>query len=301
MKHIFINLKRFEVARELGGVCDTNSPQIWIEDVLEECIALNLGRLEDVAMTFFLPEALIITAVNKLNQFAKEKTAYISVGCQGVYREDIKVGGNFGAFTTNFPATAAKTIGCDWTILGHSEERKHINGIIECCAAGHEMEDNAVDKLINKQVNCALAAGLKVLYCIGETAEEKGSGSFAEQSARIKVALEKQLRIGLHNTDIHCNNLAIGYEPVWAIGPGKIPPKADYINFVSTYIKDCMQDLYGMVPPVVYGGGLKEENAAEIASVKNIDGGLVALTRFSGNIGFYPQDLKKIIEKYIGM
>jgi triosephosphate isomerase len=92
--------------------------------------------------------------------------------------------------------------------------------------------------------------------------------------------------------------VVIGYEPIWAIGPGKLPPGAGYIDFVSSAIKEVVARRFHFDPTVVYGGGLKEENAAMIASVPGIGGGLVALTQFSGDIGFYPEQLMKIIEKY---
>jgi triosephosphate isomerase len=67
---------------------------------------------------------------------------------------------------------------------------------------------------------------------------------------------------------------------------------------VADYIKKTSKEIHGFTPPVVYGGGLKEENVEEIAGVKAIDGGLVALTKFTQPIGFDPQDLRIIIEKY---
>ncbi|VBB07739.1 triosephosphate isomerase [Lucifera butyrica] len=305
MKHIFVNLKRFEVARKFGGLCDVDIPEKWIQNVLEECINLGLGEISNTQISFLLPEALIIPAVNKLKEFPGEKTGMINIGCQGVHREDIKVGGNFGAFTTVFPATAAKTIGCEWAIIGHSEERKNIRDIMEhgLKSSGNypsEATSEAVNKLINKEVLAALGAGLKVLYCIGETANERGDGTFAEQAGRIKAVLQKQLQLGLHGAINGLgSNVAIGYEPIWAIGPGKTPPDAAYIDFVSSFIKAEVKKLYDSEIAVVYGGGLKEENAGDIAQVKNIDGGLVALTRFTGQVGFYSEDLKKIIDKYL--
>ncbi|MEG1134455.1 MAG: triose-phosphate isomerase, partial [Cellulosilyticaceae bacterium] len=74
---------------------------------------------------------------------------------------------------------------------------------------------------------------------------------------------------------------------------------AEYIAFVSAYIKETVQELYGFDIPVVYGGGLKEENAKMISDIATVDGGLVALTQFSGEIGFYAEDLRKIIDKYM--
>ncbi|AJQ28597.1 triose-phosphate isomerase family protein [Pelosinus fermentans] len=306
MKNIFINLKRFEVARSLGGLCDVDSPEKWITGLMGECIKLGLGTVADTQLSFLLPEALIIPAVNILKKFPMEETIAISIGCQGVHREDIKIGGNFGAFTTTLPATAAKAIGCEWAMIGHSEERRNMQSIME--AGLHKSKDSyadivsdTVNQLMNKEVLCALNTGLKVLYCVGETAEEKGNGSFEEQMPQIKAVLKKQLEIGLTGAgcELNNNNVVIGYEPIWAIGPGKTPPDKEYIAYVSRLIKDTVKELYGFEIPVVYGGGLKEENAAMIASIDTIDGGLVALTRFSGQIGFYMEDLKKIIEKYI--
>lgn len=306
MKNIFINLKRFEIARSLGGLCDIDSPEQWIAGIMDECIKLGVGKVAGTQISFFLPEALIIPAYNALRKFPVSETTAISIGCQGVHREDIKIGGNFGAFTTCLPATAAKVIGCGWAMIGHSEERKNIQSIIEeglnkCSNSSSDIVSYTVNQLMNKEVLCALGTGLKVLYCVGETAEEKGNGSFEEQMPQIKTVLQKQLEIGLNGvgSELNGNNFVIGYEPIWAIGPGKTPPDKEYIAYVSRLIKDTVKELYGFEIPVVYGGGLKEENAAMIASVDTIDGGLVALTRFSGQIGFYMKDLKQIIEKYI--
>jgi triosephosphate isomerase len=137
---------------------------------------------------------------------------------------------------------------------------------------------------------------------VGETLEEKGEGSFDEQKPRIEKVLRSQLNAGLKGIDewIGKRMITIGYEPIWAIGPGKIPPGEEYIGFVSAYIKSVLKQMYGVDFPVVYGGGLKEENAGMISGIDTIDGGLVALTRFSGDIAFEPDGLRRIINKYIG-
>ncbi len=307
MKDIFVNLKRFDVSRTLGGVCASDSPKLWIEWVLGECIGNGIGRLDGINVTFLLPEGLVITAVDKLSGYDAVETGSIKIGCQGVYREDVAKGGNFGAFTTNRPSAAAKALGCSCAIIGHSEERKDKLGImaqydpsvlVDGLAA--QKARKAVDEIINREVLCALDRDIRVLVCVGETEEEKGGGSFDEQKSRIEAVLGAQLETGLRGVKVkHRSDLVIGYEPVWAIGPGKVPPGKEYISFVSSRIKELACNVCGFKPDVVYGGGLKEENAGMIAEIDTLDGGLVALTRFSGEIGFYPDELKKIINKYI--
>lgn len=308
MTEIFVNLKRFDVPKSLGGICALDNPKHWIEKIIDESVELGIGSLENVNITYLLPEALIIPAIEKLSCYPEEQTFSISIGCQGVYRENVKPGGNFGAFTTNLPAAAAKNLGCTWTIIGHSEERKDKLGIIERYESFNndskysaELAAQAVDSLINQEVLCALDMGINVLLCIGETADERGNGSIEEQIPRIKKVLKGQLERGLNgvNEYLQKNKIVIGYEPVWAIGPGKTPPGAEYISFVSSYVKETVKEIYGVDITVVYGGGLKEENAAMISSIDTIGGGLVALTRFTGDIGFDVKDFKKIIEKYI--
>jgi len=98
---------------------------------------------------------------------------------------------------------------------------------------------------------------------------------------------------------LEAGRIVVGYEPVWAIGPGRVPPGPDYISIVSALIKQIVRENFDAEVAVVYGGGLKEENAALIAGIPTIDGGLVALTRFTGEIGFDVRELNSIIEKYL--
>ena len=308
MNEIFINLKRFDVPTGVGGICPIDNPGKWIEWVIEQSVQFGLGKMDDVRVTYLLPEALILQAATKLATYPDSDRTNIQIGCQGVYREDIQAGGNFGAFTTNLPAAAAANLGCTWSIIAHSEERKDKFDILARLDPAANENDQArkrandtLNTIINEEVICALKQNLNVLLCVGETAEERGDGEFEQQKPRIEAVLKDQLMLGLKGVDSieERADIVIGYEPRWAIGPGKTPPGGEYIGFVSAYIKSVVQQNYGFDPVVVYGGGLKEENAAMIASIDTIGGGLVALTKFTPPIAFEPEGLKTIIDTYL--
>lgn len=277
MKYIFLNLKRFDVPPEFGGVNRIASLKDWggyiVKNTQEQ---LKKYSPEETEFVMFFPEAHILSAAGALC-----KDSPIKLGCQSVYRENTAVGGNFGAFTTNRPASAAKALGCDTTVIGHCEERRDKAGIL---AAAELTDPVAVNLILNKEIKAATEQGLKVLYCIGETAEEQ---------ADWEDTLAMQLELGLEKVDR--SMVTIAYEPVWAIGPGKTPPDRDYIQKIAKFVKESTDGM-----PLVYGGGLKTDNAEMLASIPEIDGGLIALTRFSGEIGFYPDEYIEIIETYMG-
>ena len=124
---------------------------------------------------------------------------------------------------------------------------------------------------------------MDVLYCVGEKSEEQ---------ERWQEVLRAQLETGLDGVDM--SRVVIGYEPVWSIGPGKTPAGREYIEKIARFIKEVTGGA-----DVVYGGGLKTDNAEMLASIPEIDGGLIALTRFSGRIGFYPDEYLEIIALYL--
>jgi triosephosphate isomerase len=308
MPDVFVNLKRFDVPRSLGGLCPEENPKNWIQNVIRQTMELNLGHKQDLRLTYLLPEALIIPAMEQMESYSASEQGEFYLGCQGVHWNDVAPGGNFGAFTTSFPAAAAKAMGVDWAIIGHSEERRAKREIIQTYDPASvddgrlaEKAARAVDKLINLEIQRAFAQGIHVLFCLGESEDERGDGSFEEQKPRIKRALRDQLVHGLAGiTKYELNGcFAIGYEPIWAIGPGKTPPGREYIGFVSVFIEETVQEVFGFAPSIVYGGGLKKENASTIASVATLDGGLIALTKFTGEIGFDVEQLKEIIDTYL--
>ena len=277
MKHIFLNLKRFDVPVELGGVNRLAPVAEWGRAIVAGT-QQGLTGYDPAEAEFvdFFPEAHLIPAAA-----ARTADSRVELGCQGAFRADTAVGGNFGAFTTNRPAHAAAALGCGWVLIGHCEERNDKAGIL---AEAGVTDTAAVNRLLNQEVKAAQAAGLKVLYCIGEKSEE--------QEAWQQV-LGDQLAIGLDGTDK--SRVVIAYEPIWSIGPGKTPADKPYIEKIARFVKERTGGL-----DVVYGGGLKADNAAMLASIADIDGGLIALTRFSGEIGFYPEEYLEIIRLYLG-
>ena len=309
MPKIFVNLKRFEVPRRSGGLCPADNPVNWIESIIDQTVAFGLGSLESVQLVYMLPEGLVAAGAERVRRFDQSKTKNLAIGCQGVHWEDVRPGKNFGAFTTCLPAASAKNLGATWAIIGHSEERRAKLQVMQAFEPALQTDEAmrtranaAVNSLIQAEVLNALEDGLNVLMCVGETAEERGDGPLEEQKPRIEQVLKAQVKAGLRSVAVAGSgrDFAIGYEPIWAIGPGKTPPGKEYIAFVSSLIKAIGKESSDREPAVVYGGGLKEENASMISSIETIDGGLVGLTRFSGEVGFDVEGLRKIIEKYLG-
>ena len=240
MKHIFLNLKRFDVPAAYGGVNRIAELKDWGGYIVRNTQeALKRYDPEEVEFVQYFPEAHLLNAVA-----ARCEGSPVEVGCQSVYRMNTAVGGNFGAFTTNRPVSAMLAMGVNAAIIGHCE----------------------------------------VLYCIGEKDTELD---------RWDEVLREQLEVGLAGVDK--SKVVIGYEPIWSIGPGKTPAGREYIQKIARFVKEVTGGT-----PVVYGGGLKVDNAEMLASIPEIDGGLIALTRFQGQIGFYPDEYIEIIRTYLG-
>ena len=277
MKHIFLNLKRFDVPAALGGVNRIAPIESWGRYIVENTQeALKHYDPSEVEFVQYFPEAHLLGAMA-----ARQEGSPVQVGCQGVYRMNTAVGGNFGAFTTNRPVSAMKAMGVMHTIIGHCEERNDKMGIL---AEAGVTDTKAVNRILNQEIRLAVDAGMKVLYCIGEKDTELD---------RWDAVLKEQLEIGLEGVDK--SQVVIGYEPIWSIGPGKTPAGKDYITKIARFVKEVTGGI-----DVVYGGGLKVDNAQMLASIDEIDGGLIALTRFQGEIGFYPEEYVEIIPTYLG-
>lgn len=162
-----------------------------------------------------------------------------------------------GAFTGEIAPEMLLDCGCSWVIIGHSERRQLFN---------------EQDAFLNEKLRYALAAGLKVMFCIGETLDERESGA-------MDAVLERQLRHGLSGlTDEDFARVVVAYEPVWAIGTGKTasPEQAQEAHaFVRSVVRDMFGDRVADTLRIQYGGSVKPDNAAELISQPDVDGFLV--------------------------
>jgi len=164
----------------------------------------------------------------------------VSMGAQNVFYEDK------GAFTGEISCAMLKDLGVEYVIIGHSERRKYFS---------------ETDEIINKKIKKALEAGLKVIFCIGETAEERSAGKKNE-------VLQKQIGRGLAGIEFS-KNLNVAYEPVWAIGTGNncsVGEAKEAFDFIRKFVKDAR---------ILYGGSVKSENSGAYIKEAGADGLLV--------------------------
>jgi len=154
-----------------------------------------------------------------------------------------------GAFTGEISPKMIKSAGAKYVIVGHSERR----------AIFGETND-----MLNKKLKAALAEGLKVIFCIGETLEQK---------SKYKSVLKKQILEGFDGVE-NFDNVIIAYEPVWAIGTGKVATLDD-IAKVHKYIKTLVKDEFDVNLPILYGGSVKPSNSKDILALEDVGGVLI--------------------------
>ena len=279
MKHIYLNLKRFDIPGEFGGVNSLADIREYGAAVVS-AVQNSLSEYDRNAVDFtvYMPEAHILSAIG-----ARTENSPLQIGAQSVDRGDTAVGGNFGAFTSRRPASAVKALGCEAVMIGHCEERNEKRQLLTDAGVSDERASSIINKALSDEIRNAQNRGLKVLYCIGERSEEQD---------RWQEVLRDQIETGLSQADP--SRVVIAYEPVWSIGPGKTPADRPYIEKIARFIQTVQPGI-----DVVYGGGLKSDNAEMLASIPEISGGLIALTRFQGQIGFYPEEYLEIIRLYL--
>ena len=204
---------------------------------------INKGRL------IYCPPYTLISSFSK-----KFKNCQIGIGGQNCHESE-----SYGPYTGFVNSKMLKNIGAQFVIIGHSENR----------------EKGENDKLINLKIKSALEAKLKVIFCIGETLNQK-------LKKKTQSILSKQIEIGLDKVK-NKSKIFIAYEPVWAIGTGIVPKSKELLKTVK-FIKSKFKD---KSPKVLYGGSVNPQNIKNLKEINNIDGFL---------IGGASQNAKKFID-----
>lgn len=225
------------------------------EDFLSKFIPA-VSSVNDVDIVIAPPFTSLHTAAGKL------KGSNIQLSAQDVYFEAE------GAYTGEVSSKMLLDIGCSQVIIGHSERRQYFN---------------ETDDFLNKKVKAAKEAGLNVIFCIGESLEEREAGKTFD-------IIKREIEGGLK--DVDSNNMVIAYEPIWAIGTGVTATPAQ-AQEAHAYVRDMLKNLYGDKANemrILYGGSVKPENIKELMAQPDVDGGLV------GGASLKPDSFEKIIK-----
>lgn len=210
---------------------------------------LNEARAIDRAAARFPKVQVALAPPATLLYRMREAVDLIGVGGQDCHAKES------GAFTGDVSASMLKDAGADFTIVGHSE-RRTLHG--------------ESDADVKEKAEAALAAGLSVILCVGETEAERDAG-------RAEAVVGSQLEGSCPRGDGAPDKLSVAYEPVWAIGTGRVP-SVDDVAAMHKSIREKLVDLYGeggAEVRILYGGSVKAENAAELLAVPEVGGALV--------------------------
>ncbi len=213
--------------------------------VLVQEIVAEVGRSNDVDVVVCPP----FTSLESVGKALDGST--VKLGAQNMHHEAS------GAYTGEISASMLRSLFASYVILGHSERRTYF----------HEN-----DKFINQKVLAALKNQLKPILWVGETLAERESGS------TLKV-VQNQVEANLEGVSKEqALSLVVAYEPVWAIGTGKVATTAQ-AQEVHAFIRSLLVKLFGdaiaQKVRILYGGSMKPSNAPELLAQKDIDGGLI--------------------------
>ena len=192
---------------------------------------INKGRL------IYCPPYTLISSFLK-----KFENCLIDIGAQNCHESD-----DYGSHTGFINPRMIKSVGANYVILGHSENRKK----------------GETDKLINLKIKSAIKAKLKVIFCIGETLTEKKRG-------KTRSILSKQINLGLDKIKKK-SNIFVAYEPVWSIGTGNIPRS----NELEKTIEFIKKKFKGKSPKILYGGSVNPQNISYLKKINSLDGFLI--------------------------
>ncbi|MFT5513052.1 MAG: triosephosphate isomerase [Bacteroidia bacterium] len=221
---------------------DLNDGFLLLKEILGEVKEAELGKCD---VHIYAPFTHLKIFHNSLNGSG------IVLGAQNVHQE------SSGAYTGEISADMLASIPVESVLIGHSERRAYYN------------ETNAI--LANK-INAALNSGLKVIYCFGETLEEREGGD------HFNVVKQQIVEGTDHLTEGQWANVTLAYEPVWAIGTGKTAT-AEEAQEIHAYTRKVLMDISSSViaseTRILYGGSVKPNNAGQLFSMEDIDGGLI--------------------------
>jgi len=213
---------------------------------LVEEISLAIGKQTDVGVAVCPPFTALEASAKAL-----EDSTNIQLGAQNMYPKAE------GAFTGEISPLMLRDLFCTFVILGHSERREYFN---------------ESDEFINEKVLAALESSLKPILCVGEKLDER-------EADRTREVIKTQLAGGLKDVQAEqADNVVIAYEPVWAIGTGKVATP-EMAQAVHAFIRSELIALFGEAAAqkirLLYGGSMKPENASELLDQPDIDGGLI--------------------------
>jgi len=197
------------------------------------------------------------TAVRGVSEIFEKREGFSSGGQDFYIKEE-------GAFTGEIAPSMLKDAGAVYGLTGHSE-RRHVLG--------------EGDEYVGQKTAYGLEAGLKVVFCIGETIEERRGG-------KVEEVLERQIRIGLKDvpTDVAPEDLSVAYEPVWAIGTGEVAGPEEILD-AHAVTRKILISIFGDKANkirILYGGSVKPSNCSEIIALDNVDGVLVGGASLDG-------------------
>lgn len=206
-----------------------------------EVLAPFVPGFDDRIQPFVIPP---FTAIREVKQ-ALSRTR-IKVGAQNMHWAD------GGAWTGEISPLMLADCGLDLVELGHSERREHFG---------------ETDHAVGLKTAAAVRHGLVPLICVGETLAQRNSGQ-----ADAALALQVRGALQFLEAEARAATILFAYEPVWAIGDKGIPATADYADRQQALIKKIAGDLLPAIPPVLYGGSVNPQNAAELIGQAHIDG-----------------------------
>lgn len=239
-----------------------------MHNTIQESIALAKAIVEGVK-AIKKGEVVLAPPYTALARVSETiKGSRVTLAAQNMFYEDK------GAYTGEIAPGMLKDTGCTYVIIGHSERRKYF----------HEQ-----DKDVNLKVKKALSVGLKPIMCVGETDEEREKGI-------TRSIVDRQINLGLSGVE-KIDNVVIAYEPVWAIGTGKVATPAQ-AQEVHKFIRGILKDLHGGAANdirILYGGSVTKDNIGELIAMEDIDGALVggASLKPDGFLGIIQQIFAK--------